>query len=48
MFIKVKLYFKPVDLVRIKKNYLQIFSKNTEKYLALEIFMKLFIFLTYL
>ena len=51
MFIKAKLIFNPVNLMRIK-NYLLIliFNKNVKKKipLAIEIFIKLFIFLIYL
>ena len=47
MFIKAKLIFKPVSLIRIK-NYLLIFNKNVKNPLAIEVFIKLFIFLIYL
>ena len=47
MFIKVKLTFKPINLVKIKL-ILLIFN-NMEKYLlAMETFIKLFIFIIYL
>ena len=48
MAVKVKLTFKSINSVRIK-NYLLIFKKNMEKYLlSVGVFIKLFIFITYL
>ena len=48
MAIKVKLTFKSINSVRIK-NYLLIFNNSMEKYLlSVGVFIKLFIFLTYL
>ena len=47
MFIKVKLTFNPINLVKIKL-ILLIFN-NMEKYLlAMETFIRLFIFVIYL